>query len=137
MTDTCGVESDSVSPADQSSPGLPGPMSFVTTYLANLTSFTLHNLQSELTTFSNTSAQLTNAQTTFCTASYPLSSLLLLLPLHYLIVTIVKFDILLTTLPALQLSATTFTSTAALLLEERRHAPLVRDNAGPRSHTHV
>jgi hypothetical protein len=135
MTDVNGVDDgDSATLADllSESNSIPSSSS-TTTYLADLTSFTLPNLRSKPTKLSSTSAQLTNALTTFCTESY-----LTFLPLHSssssLSTTLSLLSSILTsllaTLPALQSSVTTFTSTAAPLLEERRHALLVRDKAG-------
>jgi hypothetical protein len=137
MTDMNGVDGDAATLADllSESNSIPSSSS-ATTYLADLTSFTLPNLQSEPTKLSSTSAQLTNALTTLCTASYPTflslhsSSSSLSTTLSSLSSSLTS---LLTTLPALQSSATTFTSTAAPLLEDRRHALLVRDKAGPLS----
>jgi hypothetical protein len=127
MTGVNGVDDgDSATLADllSKSNSIPSSSS-ATTYLADLTSFTLPNLRSELTTLSSTSALLTNALTILCTASYlslHSSSSSLSITLSSLSSSLTS---LLTTLPALQSSATTFTSTAAPLLKERRHAFLV------------
>jgi conserved oligomeric Golgi complex subunit 8 len=137
MADTTNTETGPVTLADllSSSGSLPSSTSSEA-YLNDLTSLTLPALRSEPTTLSSTSAQLTNALTTLCTASYPT-----FLSLHSssssLSTTLTSLSSslssLLTTLPALQTSATSFTSTAAPLLAERRHALLVRDKSGPLS----
>jgi hypothetical protein len=113
-----------------------GPIPSSSTYLNDLTSLPLTSLRSEPTELSSTSAQLTNALTTLCTASYPTflslhtSSSSLSSTLNSLSTSLSS---LLTTLPALQSSATSFTENASPLLAERRHALLVRDKSSPLS----
>ncbi|KAI0347872.1 Dor1-domain-containing protein [Trametopsis cervina] len=97
-------------------------------YLSHLTDLPLSELQSEPTTLSSSSAQLTNALTTLCHTSYPT-----FLALHTTTSTLSSslgslsssLDSLLGALPTLESSARTFAQETRDIQKERRQASLV------------
>lgn len=97
-------------------------------YLAHLTDLPLSELESEPTTLSSSSAQLTNALTTLCHTSYPT-----FLSLHTTTSTLSSslssfsssLDSLLSALPALETSARSFAQETREIQRERRKASLV------------
>lgn len=97
-------------------------------YLALLTDLPLSELESEPTTLSSSSAQLTNALTTLCHTSYPT-----FLSLHSTTSTLSSslsslsssLDSLLSALPALETSARSFAQETREIQKDRRKASLV------------
>ncbi|KAH8093829.1 Dor1-domain-containing protein [Cristinia sonorae] len=100
-------------------------------YLGYLTNLSLHDLQSEPTSLSSSSAQLTNALTTLCHTSYPT-----FLSLHATASTLTtsisslssSLDSLLSILPSLESSARTFAQETREIQKERRKASLVLEH---------
>ncbi|KAI0789415.1 Dor1-like family-domain-containing protein [Abortiporus biennis] len=102
------------------------------TYLSHLTTLPLPELQSEPTTLSSSSAQLTNALTTLCHSSYPT-----FLSLHSTTQTLnssihsltSSLDGFLQALPAFEDDARKFASEAREIQRERRKANLVLESS--------
>ncbi|TCD69643.1 hypothetical protein EIP91_006868 [Steccherinum ochraceum] len=100
-------------------------------YLGHLTNLHLDALQSEPTSLSSSSAQLTNALTTLCHTSYPT-----FLSLHATTSTLStslsslssSIDSLLTTLPSLEGSARTFAQETRKIQKDRRKASLILEH---------
>ncbi|KAF9819997.1 hypothetical protein IEO21_01659 [Rhodonia placenta] len=102
-----------------------------TSYLDELTSLPLCELESQPTELSSSSAQLTNALTTLCHTSYPT-----FLSIHATTSTLASslsslsssLDALVSSLPALESSAASFAVDARAIQKDRRKAALVLEH---------